>query len=1252
MREIKKSLAVLLSLLMIFSSISAGFVISAAEPALVDASIGKYTTYSYYVDGALVDTQTVAEGEKPAAIATPVKDHFRFDGWKETTQSDGSVRCDAEFTQVFFVRFMHRDGRVFMTKQGAKGDIITTSDVAFSVSAEESVTGWYTDPEHTNKVDTVTLDDSDIDLYPTVGRGYWVTYDADGGSYTYPEFYAANAKTKAPAEPTKEGYTFTGWTLDGAPYSFGDTPDGDITLKATWKANGSTHYRVVYLQENANDDGYSYVESKDMTGETGSMTAAAADKSYNGFSAPDTIEQKEIKADGSTVVEVKYKRYIYTIKFYEIEYNWWGDYYYAGDEIADLRITAKYGENVSHQWPGYKGYSAMWSTDPGGSTWQSGISAMPAKNLSFYETDQSGNYTCPYRYYLENLSGDESGESFNGSYYTLDNTIDIKFERGTIVTEEDHFDIEGFTFSGVTADGTNLTTRGLPFYYNRNSYNVIMINGSEKTEKSLQFGAKLTDAYFTPEAPADKTGYEFLGWFDNSIGYGDAIDFDQTTMGAGNMTVYACWKAPTVEVTVSDFDGNEDKTHVEYGGSIDVSALGVPDLPEGEEFLYWAIKEGDSYTQLTSATKIYGPVTIVPMTYSKVPYKVAYDVEEVSDSYTYVKNSSAVVLGYIGDNDFVGWELDGKLYYPNSTVNVSSDLELKAKYAEKQAQVSLNYDANGGDGDSAGRSFKKNTVISVDECSFTRKGYTFDGWNTEADGSGTAFAPGDAVRIIGDAKLWAQWKADEFELEYYVSYGGSETLYKTETVKYGEKLELAELPEENGYTFSDWKVEGGYTTMPEGGAKAICEKTLNEYTAKLEENGGTDVEDIKFTVESAAEALPKTERAGYSFAGWFESPDFSGDAVTEIAAGSIGDITFYAKWDKITDGSSYKVIVRKENAADDGYAETTETIRATVEDVINFTGAEYAEEGFVFDAENSVVSGIVAGDGSLTLTLSYNRTRHTVRYFVDGVCTDIHEGVKFGAATPAYSKETPGKVGYTFAGWGDVQPKVAGDADYNAEWTVNTWAVTFYEEDGETVIRTLTVDYGEKIDASGIVPAEKTGYTFSGWDIPETMPDNDLSFTASYTPNTDTQYKVETYKMNVSGSHYELVSADMKNGTTDTEAQTDAPGQEGFSLNEEKSILQGNIAGDGSLVLKIYYDRNQYTLTVDNANGDEIIQTTLYYGAWVSVSQPDRVGYIFAGWNNTVPEKMPADDVTLTALWTARTDLTGKVTYTDTNGKQ
>ena len=68
MREIKKSLAVLLSLLMIFSSISAGFVISAAEPALVDASIGKYTTYSYYVDGALVGGASLKAADFSAIV--------------------------------------------------------------------------------------------------------------------------------------------------------------------------------------------------------------------------------------------------------------------------------------------------------------------------------------------------------------------------------------------------------------------------------------------------------------------------------------------------------------------------------------------------------------------------------------------------------------------------------------------------------------------------------------------------------------------------------------------------------------------------------------------------------------------------------------------------------------------------------------------------------------------------------------------------------------------------------------------------------------------------------------------------------------------------------------------------------------------------------------------------------------------------------------------------------------------------------
>lgn len=100
------------------------------------------------------------------------------------------------------------------------------------------------------------------------------------------------------------------------------------------------------------------------------------------------------------------------------------------------------------------------------------------------------------------------------------------------------------------------------------------------------------------------------------------------------------------------------------------------------------------------------------------------------------------------------------------------------------------------------------------------------------------------------------------------------------------------------------------------------------------------------------------------------------------------------------------------------------------------------------------------------------------------------------------------------------------------------------------------------------------------------------------------------------------------NSTADITA--DAVAAEGFSLDSAKSTLTGTIAADGSLVLSIYYSRNQYTITYANT---DLEPDTYYYGATVSARTPEKAGYAFQGWEEEVPSTMPAQNITLTAKW-------------------
>ena len=178
----------------------------------------------------------------------------------------------------------------------------------------------------------------------------------------------------------------------------------------------------------------------------------------------------------------------------------------------------------------------------------------------------------------------------------------------------------------------------------------------------------------------------------------------------------------------------------------------------------------------------------------------------------------------------------------------------------------------------------------------------------------------------------------------------------------------------------------------------------------------------------------------------------------------------------------------------------------------------------------------------------------------------------------------------------------------------------------------LTGNQGDPVDLSSIeAPAAPVGMHFVGWgNVPATF-DADATFEAQFANNTDTKYTVNVYTMDTTGNYPEAPDSTYQGaGETGSTADitADAVAAEGFSLDSAKSTLTGTIAADGSLVLKVFYSRNQYTLTAEG------VAYTFYYGAAVSVADPVKAHYTFAGWDPALPETMPAHDVTVAAKWT------------------
>lgn len=181
---------------------------------------------------------------------------------------------------------------------------------------------------------------------------YLMDFDLNGGYGVEPIYGRFGAKV-AIGEPTRLGYMFDGWS----PAVPGEIPVNGGKYTAQW-IPADTTYTVVYWQENANDDGYSFYEYETKEAKSGTLVSGSNTKNYAGFHFDSADKDVVVKGDGSTTVNVYYKRNTYTLIFA----------YQGGDLICDTHVHTndcyemKCGqEEHKHTYEGTYSTGSMWN---------------------------------------------------------------------------------------------------------------------------------------------------------------------------------------------------------------------------------------------------------------------------------------------------------------------------------------------------------------------------------------------------------------------------------------------------------------------------------------------------------------------------------------------------------------------------------------------------------------------------------------------------------------------------------------------------------------------------------------------------------------------------------------------------------------------------------------------------------------------------------------------------------------------------
>ncbi len=418
---------------------------------------------------------------------------------------------------------------------------------------------------------------------------------------------------------------------------------------------------------------------------------------------------------------------------------------------------------------------------------------------------------------------------------------------------------------------------------------------------------------------------------------------------------------------------------------------------------------------------------------------------------------------------------------------------------------------------------------------------------------------------------------------------------------------------------------------------------------------------------------------GMHFVGWGNVPaTFDADATFEAQFANNTDTKYTVNVYNMDTTGNYPATP---DSTYQGAGETNSTADITADAV--------AAEGFSLDSAKSTLTGTIAADGSLVLSIYYSRNQYTITY----ANTDLEPDTYYYGAT--VSARTPEKAGYAFQGWEEEVPSTmpAQNITLTAKWNENpadytdydiavaaanakkaeaNYDKTYTEASRKALDAALAVDVsGKKLSEQGVVDAQtaainaavkglekmtynatfyvdgeeyrvvptkvgeqiiapenpaKEGFVFTGWDKEVgVMGTEDVSFNAQFSAG-EVSYKVETYVMDVNGA-YGAADVKVVPATTGAAVSVDPEAREGFTVAAD-SVLSGTVAADSSLVLKVYYSRNQYKLTVDGA------ESMVYYGAELNIAEPTKDHYTFAGWNVEVPATMPASDLTLVSQWT------------------
>lgn len=693
----------------------------------------------------------------------------------------------------------------------------------------------------------------------------------------------------------------------------------------------------------------------------------------------------------------------------------------------------------------------------------------------------------------------------------------------------------------------------------------ITFNVNEGNGTMGNFAAPAGSTQTMPASQFAMIGYHQTGWNTNADGSGTAYAMTGSfVMPDSNITLYAMW-------TVND---DATITFNANGGTGMMDMFTAPGLSRqmmpASQFAMVGYHQTGWNTRSDGMGVSYGLDLEFSMPLSDVTLYAQWAVNDdvtitfnanggtgTMDSFTAPAGSEQT----IPTSEFfkagfhqIGWneaaDGSGTAYAMSGTFTMPvSSVTLYAQWTVND-NVTITFDANEGVGTMDGLTAPAGSTQTMPESQFTRAGFHQTGWNTTADGSGTAYAmSGEVIMPDPSVTLYAQWTVNDNVTITFNANEGSGTMDELSApIRSTQAMPASEFSRA-GYHQTGWNeaADGsgvaypmtGSITMPAAAVTLFAQWTVNDdVTVTFDANDGIGIMGNLVAPAGSTQTIPASEfsKAGYHQTGWNAMPDGSG--VAYALSGNIvmpdSSITLYALW-TVNDNVTVTFDANEGAGTMDALvapAGSTQTIPASEFSRAGYhqtgwnampdgSGSTYALESIIIPNEDMVLYAQWIVNDDVTITFSANGGIGTMDRLV----------------APAGSIQMPLINRFTLAGhhqsgW-NTMPDGSGVAYALSESIVmpdsDTTLYAMWDPNDE-----VTASFIGGIDATGTAPGPQTvfsgqtvilpentfardGYEFAGWsDGMSTyqpghtyLMTDSVEFTAQWTATRGTTYSVD-----------------------------------------------------------------------------------------------------------------------------------------------